>query len=253
MITLKLYNTIVIVWIALGILMFPLILKVTAPYGRHSKSNWGPMLDNRVGWFIMESPALFLVIFFVFKGNGLYNAAITIFFLLWLLHYVHRTLIFPLRLKTKGKKMPMAIVASAFFFNLVNGFIIGYWMGFLTSEFNVQWLTDPRFLLGVTFFLSGYIINQYHDRILLRLRKNNGGGYKIPFGGLFNYISCPNFLGEIIEWGGFAMLTWCMPTLSFFIWTMVNLIPRALDHHKWYINKFPEYPPKRKAVIPFIL
>jgi 3-oxo-5-alpha-steroid 4-dehydrogenase 1 len=33
----------------------------------------------------------------------------------------------------------------------------------------------------------------------------------------------------------------------------VNLLPRALSHHKWYNEEFDGYPPERKAVVPFVL
>jgi steroid 5-alpha reductase family enzyme len=102
-------------------------------------------------------------------------------------------------------------------------------------------------------FIAGFAINLYSDTYLISLRQEKGSRYKIPQRGLFRYVSCPNFLGEIIEWGGFALLTWCLPTFSFFIWTAVNLIPRALDHHRWYKSHFSEYPDERKAVLPFIL
>ena len=75
----------------------------------------------------------------------------------------------------------------------------------------------------------------------------------MPYGGLFKYISCPNHLGEIIEWIGFAILTCSLPTLAFALWTMANLIPRSMEHHKWYIKKFQDYPRDRKAIIPFFL
>ncbi|MBN2807577.1 MAG: 3-oxo-5-alpha-steroid 4-dehydrogenase, partial [Prolixibacteraceae bacterium] len=65
--------------------------------------------------------------------------------------------------------------------------------------------------------------------------------------------SCPNFLGEIIEWAGFALLCWSFPSLAFLIWTMVNLIPRALDHHRWYRTHFEGYPQQRKAILPKLL
>jgi 3-oxo-5-alpha-steroid 4-dehydrogenase 1 len=49
-------------------------------------------------------------------------------------------------------------------------------------------------------------------------------------------------------------MAWNLPALSFAVWTAVNLIPRALDHHKWYKSYFKEeYPKQRKAVIPFLL
>lgn len=36
-------------------------------------------------------------------------------------------------------------------------------------------------------------------------------GYKIPYGGMFEYVSCANFFGEIVEWVGFAMASWSLP------------------------------------------
>jgi hypothetical protein len=70
---------------------------------------------------------------------------------------------------------------------------------------------------------------------------------------LFEWISCPNLFGEIVEWFGFALMCWSLPALSFAIWTAANLIPRALSHHAWYRGHFPDYPQARRAVIPFVL
>ena len=97
------------------------------------------------------------------------------------------------------------------------------------------------------------MINNKSDSYLISLRKNKDNGYVIPKEGLFKYISCPNFFGEIIEWLGFAILTWSVAGLAFFLWTFFNLVPRALSHHKWYKKTFPEYPKERKAVFPFIV
>ena len=101
--------------------------------------------------------------------------------------------------------------------------------------------------------MSGAIINQHSDQILINLRKKSDMGYSIPHGGIFNYISSPNYFGEIIEWLGFAIIANSLPAFSFFIWTFANLAPRALDNHRWYKDTFKDYPPERKAIIPFIL
>jgi protein-S-isoprenylcysteine O-methyltransferase Ste14 len=66
-------------------------------------------------------------------------------------------------------------------------------------------------------------------------------------------VSCPNYLGEIVEWTGFALLTWSLPAVSFAAWTVANLVPRALAHHRWYRERFPDYPRRRKALIPGLL
>ena len=37
---------------------------------------------------------------------------------------------------------------------------------------------------------------------------------------------------------------------AFAVFTIANLAPRALTHHKWYRAQFPDYPPERRALIP---
>lgn len=66
-------------------------------------------------------------------------------------------------------------------------------------------------------------------------------------------MSSPNYLGEIIEWTGFALATWSLPGLAFALWTVANLVPRAVAHHRWYRGKFPGYPVERRALIPYLL
>ena len=243
-----------IIWIAIAIIIFPFLLRITPPYGRHSKNNWGPMIDNRLGWVLMEFPSLLIFVLLVLLGPELPSSPVWVLFSLWTIHYVNRSVIFPLRTKTKGKKMPFIIMLSAVFFNLVNAGLNGYWLGFAAPAYPENWMADPRFIVGGLIFIGGFVINQMADKKLISLRKGGNMGYFNPGGGLFNYISCPNFFGEIIEWSGFAIMAWNLPAFSFAVWTAANLIPRALDHHKWYKSYFrEEYPRSRKAVIPFLL
>ena len=100
--------------------------------------------------------------------------------------------------------------------------------------------------------ILGVIINIKSDNILIKIKKQNKG-YQVPKGFLYHYISCPNYLGEIIEWLGFFFMTLSAPAFLFLFWTMANLIPRAISNHNWYVNKFSDYPDKRKAIIPFLI
>ena len=109
-----------------------------------------------------------------------------------------------------------------------------------------------NFIFGCIILIIGVIINVKSDNILIRIKKK-GEGYKVPNGFLYKYISCPNYLGEIIEWLGFYIMTLSFPALIFVIWTMANLIPRSLSNHAWYKNNFPNYPKERKAIIPFMI
>jgi len=246
------YQTILYSWIALAVIVFFILLKIAAPYGRHTSSNWGPLISNKWAWMIMELPVLIVLYLLIIPDVILFSLSYLIIIGLFSIHYINRIFIFPFRIHTKGKKMPVIIMLSAIFFNVMNGVSFGYYFIHYANYTN-EWLTDPGFIIGVILFITGLSINWKADNILIHLRKSGETNYKIPTGWLFNKISCANLFGELIEWLGFAILCWNLPALTFLIWTAANLIPRALAHHKWYKEKFPEYPLERKAIIPYIL
>ena len=236
-------------WIGVAAITFVILLRIKQPYGRHTTEGWGMMIDNNWGWFWMELPALLVMPLLAWSGPGELELPQWIIVGLWLIHYVNRTLVFPFRLKTQGKKMPLAIVLSAVFFNGVNGFFNGYYLGYLhDSAKQLSWF----FWAGLGLFFFGMIINQISDNHLLNIRNENTG-YALPTAGLFKWISCPNYFGEIVEWVGFAVAAGSLPAASFAIWTSANLIPRALNHHNWYHERFDDYPKDRKAVIPYLV
>ena len=244
-----LFYKLLFLWILIGLCTFVFLIfsKTIAPYGRHFNSEWGITIDNKWGWFWMELPALVLMPVIILFSPVEKNGIIILIIGLWILHYFYRTILFPLKLKTKGKKIPLVIVISAFVFNLFNGFFVGYEIGNI-SQLNFGINT----LIGLIIFFAGMYINRSSDNKLISLRKENKE-YQIPKGGMFKYISCPNHFGEIVEWIGFTIIVFNLGSLSFALWTAFNLIPRALNHHNWYINYFKEYPVKRKAIIPFII
>ena len=247
--TLETLQLICVIWAIIGIASFILLQFVTAPYGRHVKKGWGPEVSNKLGWIIMEAPSFLIILYFYLSSEqSLYAGLLSI---LWLIHYLNRTFIYPFRIRTKGKKMPLIIVGSAIFFNCINAGLNGYFLANFESysqDSFYQW----NFIFGLLLFISGFIINQKSDHILIRLRKPGETNYKIPTGFLFKYISCPNLFGELVQWTGFVIMAWNLPALSFLVWTAANLIPRALGHHKWYKNHFPSYPKNRKIMIPKI-
>ena len=240
------------IWIAAAVLTFLtlVVFKIKAPYGRHSNEHWGPMIANNWGWVFMELPALLIMPIIALSGNAPKTNLTFLLVGLWLLHYTYRTLIFPFKLNTKNKKMPLIIVLSAVFFNGVNGFLNGYFLGYI-NQASID-LFGPWIYIGLTLFICGMVINHKADNKLISLRKTDTG-YHIPQGWLFNKISCPNHFGEIVEWTGFALIAFNISALTFAVWTACNLIPRALNHHTWYNERFVEYPKKRRAIIPYIL
>ncbi len=248
------------------------LLRFAAPYGHHDPGRgWGPRIGSRWGWVLMECPAVLAYGAVLVVGDRTLATVPLVFSAAWLTHYVHRALVFPLRLSgNRAKSVPLVIVGSGAAFNVLNAYVNARWVSHL-ADYPVDWLRDPRFLLGAVVFAGGMILNLWADGVLLSLRRASGpvgksrpadpsgpaknaqSGYRIPRGGAFRYVSCPNYLGEIVQWGGWALATWSTAGAAFFLFTAANLRPRALSHHRWYRETFEEYPPERKALIPKVL
>jgi 3-oxo-5-alpha-steroid 4-dehydrogenase 1 len=246
------FHYLILAWFALAGIIFVTLFFVVAPYGRHRGRGYGRTIGNRAGWIIMESTApLVLAACFVI-GPHRASAPELAFLLMWEAHYIHRAYIYPLQRRQGSEYIPLLVVGLGFIFNAVNGYINGRYLFDLSGGYPDKWLFDPRFVLGACLFLLGFIINRNSDLILSELRQPGDTGYKIARSGFYRWVSCPNYLGEIIIWSGWALATWSVAGLSFAIWTAANLIPRARSHHHWNQRHLPGYPPNRKALIPGI-
>jgi 3-oxo-5-alpha-steroid 4-dehydrogenase 1 len=216
------------------------------------------MVNARLGWVLMESPSV-LVFAGVYLssprwGLGLADPVSLVFLGLWLGHYLYRSFAFPFLMRDPGR-MPILILGSGVFFNLINAGINSRYLFVYAPVYASSWLADPRFIGGVALFLAGFAIHAHSDHVLRGLRRPEDPPktYRVPQAGLFRFVSAPNYLGEMLQWGGFALATWSLPALAFFLWTIANLAPRARANHQWYQERFPDYPKKRKALIPFVL
>ncbi len=240
------------IWVFVAICTFIYLFYESAPYGRHIKNGWGIDIPARLGWIVMESPCVILMIAFSITVKGQLETIHQIFLLLWLTHYVHRSFIYPFAVEMTNPKMPISIALSAFFFNIINVSIQAFGIFYFT-EYASDWMLSPTFIAGLSLFLIAMFINLRSDYYIASMKKRKGPGYHIPNGFLYKHISAPNYFGEIIEWLGWAILTWSISGVIFLIWVIANLFPRAISHHKWYKNKFENYPQNRKAIIPGII
>ncbi|MEC9120130.1 MAG: 3-oxo-5-alpha-steroid 4-dehydrogenase [Candidatus Thermoplasmatota archaeon] len=246
------YKTVCYIWLTLAVIVFLILIFVKAPYGRHKTKGWGVEISAKKGWIIMESiPAVLLTVMLVLGHNR--DFVVLFFWAIWTAHYVNRAWAWPNRAKLEEKLMPLSVVILAVIFNTVNCLLNGIWLFDLSGGYELSWVTDPRFIFGGVIFFFGMILNIKSDDILFSLRDDGSTGYKIPRGGLFEKVSSPNYLGEIIEWIGFAIATWSLAGFTFAIWTFCNLAPRAFAHHRWYKEEFSDYPEDRKALIPFVI
>ena len=239
-------------WSIIAVAVFCFLFWFPAPYGRHTKVGWGPLISAQLGWIGMEAVTLvgFGLCFFARPD---YSPAGLLFVLLYGGHYLYRSFIYPFLSSASAAPVPLVIVLSAFFFNIFNSTILGGWLYVVGPAPETLSLSSASSIGGLILFCSGFAIHFSADRTLRNLRKVNGPGYHIPKGGLYRLVSCPNYLGELLQWTGLAVMVSAPAVWTFVLWTAANLIPRAVRHHRWYRERFSDYPAERRALIPGLL
>jgi 3-oxo-5-alpha-steroid 4-dehydrogenase 1 len=200
---------------------------------------------------IMEFPAFFVIGYLVITHlpeAGVYGL---FFLLMWESHYFYRVFVYPQLLTSPNKPFPLVLVAMAIIFNTINGAANGLMLVQKGVAFTAAtWIADPRFWTGVLLFCIGFAIHAHSDKVLRMLRRRGNGDYLVTQQGLFRFVSSPNYLGEMVEWTGFAVATWSLAGSAFAVFTVANLLPRTVSNHRWYQENFPEYPKERKRLLP---
>ncbi|NQY90756.1 MAG: DUF1295 domain-containing protein [Deltaproteobacteria bacterium] len=254
LVTREFFDCFLVAMTALAVGVFVYLQRAPAGYGVHRSRAWGATVDNRMGWVLMESPVVLGMAWLWLASDRSWLVTPLVFMALFNLHYCQRSFVFPLLIRGRGE-MPWSIVASGALFNSANAFMQGTWIFFLSADdrYTAAWLATPQFVLGTVVFLAGWVINLHSDSIIRNLRQAGDSGHYIPRGGMFRYVTSANYLGELVEWLGWALLTWSWAGAVFALWTFANLAPRAATHHRWYQEKFGEdYPAQRKRLLPFI-
>ena len=237
----------------IALFVFIALYFIKAGYGMFRTSSWGFSINNKLAWMLMEAPVFVVMAVLWWHSARRCSLVPLIFFLLFQLHYFQRSFIFPLLMKGKSR-MPIAIMLMGVLFNLLNGFMQGEWLFYLAPDtlYTADWLTTPQFVLGVLLFFTGMAVNWHSDHIIRHLRKPGDTRHYLPSKGMYCYVTSANYFGEIMEWAGWAVLTWSLSGLVFLWWTAANLVPRANAIWHRYKEEFGDEVGTRKRVLPFI-
>lgn len=242
-----------------GLFVFIALFFIQAGYGKFQKSSkiWNILvIPNKIAWVLMECPVFIVMLFYYLssykEGRQISFETLTCF-LLFQLHYFQRSFIFPLLIKGKSK-MPISIMLMGAVFNTCNGILQGNWLFNISSEnFYDDLFISPSFYLGLFVFFSGMIINIHSDHVIRTLRKPGDTNHYLPQRGMYRFVTSANYLGEIIEWTGYAILTRSISGVLFVFWSIANLVPRAFSIYNLYLKEFGEAVLTKKRIIPFIL
>lgn len=255
----------VLLWMSCGMIVsapvvFGVLLTMPAPYGRYVGSvSWGWLMDARCAWFLQELPSLAVPCVLWLCHTTTLALPNKLLLGVFVVHYIHRSVVYP-ALMTAHRSMPCSVFLLATLMTVYNGVMQTSYLLYV-AVYPDGWVTSATFLSGMLLCVCGMAVNIHSDHILTSLRRQDAAAaaaaadrvYKIPRGGLFEYVSCANLLGEVVEWSGYAVACWSLPAAAFALMTVCNLAPRAIHHHRWYTEKFEDYPVTRRALIPFVL
>ena len=255
LLTLDQFNLMLIILAAVAVVVFCTLFYIDAGYGKMVSPKWGPAINNKVAWILMEAPVFFVLMYMWLNSSRRFETVPLIFFICFEIHYFQRSFIFPLLLKGKSK-MPIAIMLMGMIFNTFNGYIQGEWLFFLAPDnmYTSEWLSKPQFWIGIIMYFCGMGINIHSDYVIRHLRKPGDTKHYLPKDGVYKYVTSANYFGEIFEWIGFAIMTWSWAGGLFALWTIANLVPRANSIYRKYEQEFGAefYERKLKRVLPFI-
>ena len=239
------YDIFLLLMAALAVVVFIALNFVEAGYGITIDKKWGVAINNKIAWLCMETPVFIFMTVLCLSSPRMTSFHFTtsfvplIIFLFFQSHYIRRSFIFPFLIKGNSK-MPVTVMLMGVFFNVCNAFMQGGWIFYKSPAdmYSIDWLWTPQFIIGALVFFGGMAINIQSDKIIQNLRQPGDSNHYLPSKGLFKYVTGAHYFGELIEWIGFAILTWSIAGAVFALWTFANLVPRANAIYKKYRKMF---------------
>jgi 3-oxo-5-alpha-steroid 4-dehydrogenase 1 len=87
---------------------------------------------------------------------------------------------------------------------------------------------------------------------LARLRPLGVLIYVVPRHGLFGWVACPHYLGEILSFVGYAMMSDLLPVWGNALVAAAYLSARANSTLSWYRREMPlQIPSRWRRLVPF--
>jgi hypothetical protein len=113
--------------------------------------------------------------------------------------------------------------------------------------------------VGLELFLIASVLQYSSHKILASIRNQSTGAsryaYTVPKGGMFNFVSCPHYLAELLIYASFAIVSrGTIGSLLLLTFVSITMVSQGIKTHRWYLHIFSkEKLEGRKAIIPFLL
>lgn len=241
----------------------------------------GPTLPSRLGMTLLYSPAMFVALLWFLPAGAapaellhtfpkpLSAAAAAVMnpsaasrtslsAALMVLHFLKRTLECLFLHKYSGS-MPIASSAFIGSFYCIAAATVSHYASVAPPLASAADLGAPigkgaptAASVGLALAYVGLAGNLYHHWLLARLRAPGAKRYKVPTGGLFEYVAAPHYLCELLGWAGVALVARHALVAGTFVAMSVYLADRAVAQTEWNRKKLDNYPRARGHLVPFL-
>jgi very-long-chain enoyl-CoA reductase len=167
---------------------------------------------------------------------------------LWCVHFARRSFESAFVHRYSRKQ----ISAGDFVTEYVYYWGFAYWNAHSLFQSGYQAPALPWLVAGVSLFVLAELGNTWAHLKLRALRRQGTTERQIPRGGLFEWLSCPHYSCEILSWLGFALTVETWAALGFAALGAAILAFWARTRHLAYRQDFPDYPARRRALVPFV-
>jgi very-long-chain enoyl-CoA reductase len=163
---------------------------------------------------------------------------------MWCFHFARRTAEAAWVHRYSKKRLPWTDIL----FEYVYYWAFAMWIG---ATLPAVIITSPLVFVGGFLFVFAEFGNAASHWILRSLRSGDSRGRAIPRGFLFEYVSCPHYLCEILTWVAFFCVVPTLAAGAFLVMGAGILTVWATQRHRTYRRDF-DYPRERRALIPFL-
>ena len=216
---------------------------IRIPYGKFAIERWWlPLISNKHAFAIMEMPNL-IVVSTCLAVKGIPHFINGMIMMCFFLYAFNRAVIYPNSIVRIKKNWPVQLVLLGALFTTINSLnqVAVFYGNYSFWSINV--------FLGFFIWVYSFCETMYADQQLLYIASINDG-YVLPYGRWFGLISSPHYLFEIVMWFGYFMMSMSYESFLFLMATIFNVLPRALDTHRYYQERFG--PLETHAIIPFV-
>ncbi|EPY54295.1 enoyl reductase [Schizosaccharomyces cryophilus OY26] len=218
----------------------------------------GPQIGWRTVYIIEYLGPLIIHSLFVLNLKHIYRQEFNlslnqkIAFVMVILHFLKREYESIYVHRFSSATMPFRnIFKNCFHYHVLAGVLLAF---FIYGPWHSQDYISPKLLIFYTFGWTFSVLSNLKMHLKLRdLRPEGSSKRAIPYGYGFNWVSCPNYFFESLEWLLFALITRSWASWLFLAIGSAQMWVWAQKKHKRYLKEFPNYPKSRKVFIPFFM